>query len=113
MQEAMLACIDITKPNFKILAAKMTSQKLPMTWLCEMENSVLGEHGKLLEYRHLIANPKTRVTWTHSYGNELGRLAQRMPGQTKGMDTIFFIPRHMVPKERARDVTYGLITCLI
>ncbi len=31
MQEAMLACIDITKPNFEILAAKMASRKLPMT----------------------------------------------------------------------------------
>jgi hypothetical protein len=113
MQEAMLACIDITKPNFKILAAKMASQKLPMRWLCKMANSVLGEHGKLLEYQHLIVNPKTRATWTHSYGNKLGCLAQRMPGQAKGTDTIFFIPRHMVPKERAHIVTYGLITCLI
>ncbi len=113
MQEAMLACIDITKPNFEILEAKMASQKLPMTWLCEMANSVLGKQGKLLEYRHLIANPKTRATRTHSYGNKLGRLTQAMPGQAKGTDTIFFIPQHMVPKERARDVTYGLITCLI
>jgi hypothetical protein len=62
MQEAMLACINITKPNFKISAAKMASRKLPMTWFCEMANSVLGKHGKLLEYQHLIANPKTRVT---------------------------------------------------
>ena len=74
---------------------------------------MIGENGKLLEYRHLIANPKTRATWTHSYGNKLGRLAQGMPGQTKGTDTIFFIPRHMVSKERVRDITYGLITCLI
>ncbi len=113
MQEAMSACIDITKPNFKISAAKMASQQLPMTWFCEMANSVLGEHGELLEYRHLIANPKTRATWTYSYGKKLGRLAQGMLGQAKGTDTIFFIPRHMVPKERARNVTYGLITCLI
>jgi hypothetical protein len=47
------------------------------------------------------------------YGNELGRLAQGMPGQTKGMDTTFFIPQHKVPKKRAKDVTYGLITCLV
>ncbi len=92
MQEAMLVCIDITKPNFKILAEKMASRKLPMTWLCEMANSVLGEHGKLFEYWHLIANPKTRGTWTHSYGNELGRLTQGMLGRAKGTDTIFFIP---------------------
>jgi hypothetical protein len=57
-----------------------------------MANSVLGEQGKLLEYRHLIANPKTRATWTHYYGNELGRLAQGMPGRAKGTDMIFFIP---------------------
>ena len=113
MQEAMLSCIDITKPTFELSAQKMASRKLPMTWLCEMANSVLGENGELLEYRHLIANPKTRATWTHSYGNELGRLAQGMPGWAKGTDTIFFIPRHMVPKERMRDVTYGLITCLV
>ena len=75
-----------------------------------MVNSVLGENGKLLEYRHLIANPKTRATWTHSYGNELRWLTQGMPGQKKGTDTIGFIPQHMVPKERVKDVTYGLIT---
>ena len=113
MQEAMLACINITKPNFVMLAEKMASRKFPMPWFCEMANSVLGENGELLEYCHLIANPKTRATWTHSYGNELGRLAQGMPGRVKGTDTIFFIPRHSVPKERAKDVTYGLITCLI
>ncbi len=77
-----------------------------------MANSVLGENGELLEYRHLIANPKMRATWTHLYGNELGRLAQGIPGQAKGTDTIFFIPRHKVPRERAKDVTYGLIAHL-
>jgi hypothetical protein len=91
MQEAMLACIDITKPQFKISPANMAAQKFPMTWLCKMANAVLGKKGKLLEYRHLIPNPKTRQTWTHSYGNELGRLAQGMPGRAKGTDTIFFI----------------------
>jgi hypothetical protein len=135
MQEAMLSCIDITKPTYilsqdlgilnyqdktrvlperqELSAQKKASRSFPMTWLCEMASSVMGENGELLKYRHLIATPKTRATWTHSYGNELGRLAQGMPGRAKGTDTIFFIPRHMVPKERTRDVTYGLITCLI
>jgi hypothetical protein len=36
-----------------------------------------------------------------------------MPRRAKGMDTIFFISRHKVPKERAKDLTYGLITCSI
>jgi len=41
MQEAMMACIDITKPTFELSAQKMASQKLPMTWICEMANSML------------------------------------------------------------------------
>ncbi len=80
MQEAMLACIDITKPTFNITMAKLATHIFPMIWLCEMANSILGKKCKLLEYRHLIANPKTRATWTHSYGNKLGRLVQGMPG---------------------------------
>jgi hypothetical protein len=113
MQEAMLAYIDITKPKFVVSAEKMASRRIPMTGLCEMANSVLGENGELLEYCHLIANPKMRATWTHLYGNELGRLAQGMPGRVEGTNTIFFIPRNKVPKERTRNVTYGLITCLL
>ncbi len=84
-----------------------------MTWFCKMANSVIGENGDLLEYRHLIANETTRATWTHSYGNQIGRLAQGMPGQNTVTNTVFFIKRNQVPHDRAKDVTYGLITTLI
>jgi hypothetical protein len=50
MQEAMLACIDITKPKFKISAAKLATRKFLLIWLCKMANSVIGKQGKLLEY---------------------------------------------------------------
>jgi hypothetical protein len=113
MQEAMLACIDITKPKFEISAAKLATRKFLLIWLCKMANSVIGKQGELLEYQHLIANPKTWATWTHSYGNKLGWLAQGMPGQVTGTDTIFFIPKDKVPQARGKDATYGLITCLI
>jgi hypothetical protein len=113
MQEAMLACIDITKQKFEISAAKLAIRKFPLIWICEIANSVLGKQGELLEYQHLIANPKTRATWTHSYGNELEWLAQGMPRQVTGTDTIFFIPKDKVLRARAKDVTYGLVTCLI
>jgi len=107
MQEAMLACIDITQPSYivsqdlgllnykentRVFPERQESRSFPMTWLCEMANSVMGENGELLEYRHLIANPKTRATWSHSHGNELGRLAQGMSGRAKGTDTIFSFP---------------------
>ncbi len=109
----MLACIDITKPKFEISAAKLATRKFPLIWLCKMANPILVKQGELLEYCHLIANPKTRDTWIHSYGNKLGWLAQGMPDRVRGTDTIFFIPKDKVLRARAKDVTYGLITCLI
>ena len=74
----MLACVDITKPTYiasqnlgllnyrentlEVSAQKMVIRSFPMTWLCEMANSVLRENGELLEYRQIIANPKMRAT---------------------------------------------------
>jgi hypothetical protein len=61
----------------------------------------------------LITNPKTWAKWTHSYGNEIGCLAQGMPGCNTGTNTIVFIKKDQVPNVRAKDATYGLITCLV
>ena len=36
-----------------------------------------------------------------------------MPGRNTGTNTIFFIKKNQVPQDRAKDVTYGLITTLI
>jgi hypothetical protein len=74
---------------------------------------MLGVNGELLEYRHLIANQTTRANWQHSYGNEIGCLTQGMPGCNTGTNTIVFIKKNQVLQNRAKDVTYGLITCLI
>jgi hypothetical protein len=57
--------------TYMITPKQMVQRKLPMKWLCEMANSVLGVNRKLLEYRHLIANQSTRATWQNSYGNEI------------------------------------------
>jgi hypothetical protein len=84
-----------------------------MTWFCEMANSVLGKKGKLLKYWHLIGNPKMKAVWAHSYGNEIGQLAQGMPRRNTGTNTIFFIRWDQVPCDRMKDTTYGLITCLV
>jgi hypothetical protein len=114
LQEAMLLCVDAyqptyqvsedlgllnfaeipqSKPTFKLTPQPMLMQQLPMQWLCEMAHSVIGGNRKLLEWRHLTANPKMRATWTHSYGNEIGCLAQGMPGHNTSTTTIFFIKR--------------------
>ena len=57
-----------------------------------MLNAVLNKDiGELMEYRHLIGDPKYREIWEQYYGNELGRLAQGMEGHVKGINTILFI----------------------
>ncbi len=135
MQEAMLSYVDIYKPHYIVSAdlgilnytqtPKLTGTTLtvtpkqmaqciiPMNWLCKTANSVLGVNGELLEYHHLISNQTTRATWQHSYGNEIGHLAQGMPGRNTCTNTIVFIKKNQVPQNRAKDVTYGLTTCLI
>ena len=55
-------------------------------------NAVMdSKTGKMLEYRHLRQNAETREEWGHSFGNEIGRLAQGMPGRVEGTNTIKFI----------------------
>ncbi len=76
----------------------MSMRRISMTWFCEMANSVIGENGELLEYKHLIVNPKTQRIWSFSCGNEIGRLAQGMPGRNTGTNTFFFIHKNQVPK---------------
>jgi hypothetical protein len=82
-----------TGTTFTVMPKQMSQCKLPMKWLCKMANSVMGANGELLEYHHLIANQTTRATWQHSYGNEIRRLAQGMPGQNINTNTIVFIKK--------------------
>jgi hypothetical protein len=109
----MLSCINISNPTYNISPSQLSQCKFPMKWLCKMANSVIGNNGELLEYCHLIENPKRKAVWALSYRNELGQLAQGMPGQNTGTNTIVFIRCNQVPHDRTKDVTYDLITCLI
>ncbi len=65
--------------------------------------------GELLEMWHLLVNPKYKELWGKSYTTELGRLAQGIPGISKGIDTIVFITRDEILFARLKDVTYGRI----
>ncbi len=91
----------------------MSMRRIPMTCICEMANAVIRENGELLEYKHLITNPKTQRIWSFLYGNEIGRLAQGMPGRSTGTNMFFFIHKNQVPKDQTRGVTYSLITTLV
>eukprot|EP00804_Cyclotella_cryptica_P006781 CCRYP_019523-RA/>CCRYP_019523-RA protein AED:0.40 eAED:0.40 QI:0/0/0/1/0/0/3/0/477 len=65
---------------------------------CDALSAILDtDTGELLEYRHLIKNPKYCTIWKNAYGKELGRLAQGIPGIVKGTNTIVFIAYNKIP----------------
>jgi hypothetical protein len=63
--------------------------------------------GQMLNYRQLLQHPKYKKQWSISSANEFGRLAQGVGGRIKGTNTIYFIHKHEIPKERQKDITYG------
>ena len=81
------------------------ARKYPLQFLCDFASSVLNdETGELLEYRHLIKNPKYRAVWSKSFGTEIRRLATTT-------ETIVFMSKAMIPQNRHKDITYGRIVC--
>ena len=108
-QETILSCIEMStaKPS----ARNLSSRKFPMQMLCEIAGAVMDANGELLQYRHLIKRKEYREVWSRSYGNELGRLAQGLPGRVEGTNTLYFILKSEVPSDRFKDVTYGQIVC--
>ena len=111
-QELALSAISIPGNARKPTAQQASRRRYPMQFLCEFAGAVMdGATGELLEYRHLIKRPKYKAEWNYSYGNEVGRLAQGMKGRVEGTNTIFFIHKHEIPKDRRKDCTYGKINC--
>jgi hypothetical protein len=70
-----------------------------------------NETGEYLNYQRLIRNPKHKEIWSKSTANEFGRLAQGVGERVKATNTIFFISKNQVPKDRIKDVTYGSFVC--
>ena len=64
--------------------------------------------GESMEYRDLIKNEKLRPIWERSLANELGRLCNGIR-DIVGTNTMEFIPKSEIPKDRLKDVTYGRI----
>ncbi len=71
-------------------------------------------HRECLNYQQLLRDPKHKDLWATSAANEFGRLAQGVGTRIKpedATDTIKFIAKDKVPKERIKDVTYGSFRC--
>ena len=73
-------------------------------------NSVLDKDtGQFMEMQHLLANPKYKDLWGKLYTTVLARLAQDIPGVSKGTNTIVFIKRNKVLIDWQKDTTYGCV----
>jgi hypothetical protein len=70
--------------------------------------------GEYLNYQQLLRDLKHKGLWATSASNEFSRLAQGVGTRIKpedATDTITFIAKDKVPKERIKDVTYGSFRC--
>ena len=97
----MFACADVMQ--LTMYPRKLVGCKLPLEMIKEVLNEEIGE---LMEYRQVMKNEKYRKLYEKSHPKELGRLAQGIPGQAEGTDTLFFLDKSNVPLEMWRDVTY-------
>jgi hypothetical protein len=111
MEEALLSCVQLS-PHSIITPRTAARRKYPLQLLCELAGAVLdAETGDLLEYRHLIRHPQYKEVWGKAFGKEIGRLAQGLPGVVDGTDTLDFITKNEVPRDRFKDCTYARIVC--
>ena len=93
-------------------AQKSAQRRYPLQFLADFAGVVIDDDtGELLEYCHLIQRPKYKKDWGFSFGNEIGRLAQGMPGRNTGTNTIHFIDRSTIPSDRWKDVAHSRIVC--
>ena len=107
MEEALLSCVQLS-PHSTITPRNAARRKYPLQLLCELAGAVLdAETGDLLEYRHLIQHPNYKEVWGKAFGKEIGRLAQGLPGVVDGTDTLDFITKNEVPRDRFKDCTYA------
>ncbi len=105
-QEAILACIntygDITG---NIITPCSTARR---QFLANILQAVLDKStGQLMEMRHLLINPKYKELWGKLYTKELARLAQGIPGVSKGTKTLIIIKRDEITADCRCDTTYA------
>jgi hypothetical protein len=75
-----------------------------------MLNVVLNmDTGEIMEMWYLMVNPRYKELWGKSYTTELGRIAQGIPGISKGTDTIVFITCNLIPLDFLHDITHSCV----
>jgi hypothetical protein len=115
MQQQKLRYTLRDKANCRARIPNRTHMQLRMPNQRERAQLVRDEEsGEYLNYRQLRRSIKHSQIWDISSANEFGRLAQgTKDGRVAGTNTIFFISKESVPKDRVRDVTYASFVCEI
>ena len=107
--------MDISGVGYELTPKSTASRKFPKQFFNTISAAVLdGNTVELLEYRHLMKNPKYKAIWGNSFGNEVSCLAQEMPGRISkeiATNTMFFITQDEIPPNRRRDLTYARVIC--
>ena len=71
-----------------------------------------ADTNEYLNYRQLMRDPKHKDIWARSSANEFGRLTQGLKdGRVKGTNTMRYITKSQIPKDRRKDITYASFTC--
>jgi hypothetical protein len=106
--DAMLSVMELS--TRKLQAQNLATRQFPAQFFQDMIGAVMdSDTGDMLEYRHLLKNPKYRETWSKAFGKEIGRLAQGQEGVVEGTDALHFIEYDEIPRDRRKDVTYARI----
>jgi hypothetical protein len=104
-KDAMLSVMELS--TRKLQARNLATRQFPAQFFQDMIGAVMdSDTGDMLEYRHLLKNPKYRETWSKAFGKEIGRLAQGQEGVFEGTDALHFIDYDEIPRDRRKDVTY-------
>jgi hypothetical protein len=105
MQDYLLRMMDIPGITTPFTISQVTSRKYPLKFPCDFASAVFDDKtGDLLEYHHLLKNPKYRDIWRKSFSTEIRQLATTT-------ETIVFVSKAMIPPNRRKDITYGWIVC--
>ena len=105
--------LDLTikenRPTQGLVGANLHLQLSEQAYAQHIVGAVIDNYtGEQLEYQDLVKKEKCRDTWINPLSNELGRLAQGIR-DIKGTETIFFVLKSAIPKDRLKEVTYGRI----
>ena len=68
----MYNAMELPGITSKVTEKGTAARNYPLQFLCEWANAVIDKDtGKLMEYRHLLKDPRHRKRWQKSFSKEI------------------------------------------